>query len=304
VIDISSSIAVGLLLAKALDPQAHAPSDSRSKRPQEIVDARPTKKAQNASRPMERGRSLPTATADAIDAGRGSLQNRRSRFLCPDGMVMIGHQYCIDVYEASLVIAAGGDDEQAWSPFVAPPKDGSVKLRAVSVPGVYPQGYISGIQAQEACQLSGKRLCKPDEWKKACMGPRETTYPYGNQNEPKRCNDTGKSPMEFFYNLSDSPEDRIKWGLGGNMMDPRLNQLEGGLAPTGQFSDCTNEYGVHDMVGNLHEWIDDPWGTFQGGYYLDTHLNEDGCYYRTTAHAFSHADYSTGFRCCADVDSL
>jgi sulfatase modifying factor 1 len=55
------------------------------------------------------------------------------------------------------------------------------------------------------------------------------------------------------------------------------------------------------MVGNLHEWTNDPNGTFQGGYYLDTHQNGDGCGYRTTAHEFTYHDYSTGFRCCADA---
>ena len=44
-----------------------------------------------------------------------------------------------------------------------------------------------------------------------------------------------------------------------------------------------NGYGVYDMVGNLHEWTNDPNGTFQGGYYLDTHKNGDGCSYRTVA---------------------
>jgi sulfatase modifying factor 1 len=83
-----------------------------------------------------------------------------------------------------------------------------------------------------------------------------------------------------------------------------LNQLAGTLAKTGDHPGCTNDYGLYDMVGNLHEWVDDPAGTFQGGYYLDTHLNADGCYYRTTAHYVKHADYSTGFRCCADVDDL
>jgi formylglycine-generating enzyme required for sulfatase activity len=88
------------------------------------------------------------------------------------------------------------------------------------------------------------------------------------------------------------------------MIDPRLNQLEGTLARTGDHPDCTNEYGVYDMMGNLHEWVDDPDGTFQGGYYLDTHLNGDGCMYQTTAHPTSHYDYSTGFRCCADAEGL
>jgi formylglycine-generating enzyme required for sulfatase activity len=107
--------------------------------------------------------------------------------------------------------------------------------------------------------------------------------------------------MRFFNpQLDGKPEHRWMWGHGGNMVDPRLNQLEGTLTRTGERSGCTNEYGVFDMVGNLHEWVDDPDGTFQGGYYLDTHMNGDGCYYRTTAHPMWHLDYSTGFRCCAD----
>jgi hypothetical protein len=38
-----------------------------------------------------------------------------------------------------------------------------------------------------------------------------------------------------------------------------------------------------------------------GGFFMDTHLNGEGCDYRTTAHDFSYHDYSTGFRCCADA---
>ena len=178
-------------------------------------------------------------------------------------------------------------------------------MRAVSLAGVFPQGYISGEQAGAACEASGKRLCKPDEWKNACMGPQKTIFPYGNKREVGRCNDNGRSSMRFFNpELDDKPEHGWMWGFGGNMIDPRLNQLEGTLTRTGERTGCTNEYGVFDMVGNLHEWVDDPEGTFQGGYYLDTHLNGDGCYYRTTAHPMSHLDYSTGFRCCADVDEL
>ena len=71
-----------------------------------------------------------------------------------------------------------------------------------------------------------------------------------------------------------------------------------GLAPVGCFP--ANRSGLYDMVGNLHEWTADPRGTFQGGYYLDTRENGEGCAYRTTAHGFDYHDYSTGFRCCAD----
>jgi hypothetical protein len=56
------------------------------------------------------------------------------------------------------------------------------------------------------------------------------------------------------------------------------------------------------MVGNIHEWTDD--ASFRGGYYLDTQMNGEGCDYRTTAHSANYYDYSTGFRCCADVGSF
>jgi formylglycine-generating enzyme len=85
------------------------------------------------------------------------------------------------------------------------------------------------------------------------------------------------------------------------MNDPQLNQLPGTLAETGSHGGCSNGYGVYDMVGNIHEWVDDPAGTFQGGYYLDVEKNGDGCGYRTDAHVNSYHDYSTGFRCCADI---
>jgi sulfatase modifying factor 1 len=215
-------------------------------------------------------------------------------------MVAIGHSYCIDMYEASLVQTTGRS-ETPWPYFQTVPA--GVVVRAVSVPGVFPQGYISGLQARAACEQSGKRLCKPAEWKNACMGPRKTTFPYGSARVAGRCNDNGRSAMRFFNaHLDNKPEHKWMWGQSGNMIDPRLNQLAGTLTRTGERASCTNDYGVFDMVGNLHEWVDDPDGTFQGGYYLDTHLNGDGCNYRTTAHPISHYDYSTGFRCCADAD--
>jgi formylglycine-generating enzyme len=220
---------------------------------------------------------------------------------CPLGMASVGGAYCIDAYEASLVETLSDGTERAW-PYFQAVSSGAV-VRAVSSGGVYPQGYISGVQARAACERSGKRLCRADEWKNACMGPKKTTFPYGNARVVGRCNDNGRSPMRFFNpGLDGRPEHRWMWGHGGNMTDPRLNQLAGTLTHTGERAGCTNDYGVFDMVGNLHEWVDDPKGTFQGGYYLDTHINGDGCNYRTTAHPFSHYDYSTGFRCCADEE--
>jgi sulfatase modifying factor 1 len=256
------------------------------------------------------GRSVAPAVIEAVEHVEQASSpplfpqpSRASAYVCPSDMVMIGRSFCIDLYEASVVQILADGTEQRWPYFQTIPK--GVVTRAVSQAGVFPQGYISGTQAAAACGRSGKRLCKPDEWRNACMGPKKTTFPYGNQRETGRCNDNGRSAMRFFNpSLDDKPEHRWMWGHGGNMNDPRLNQLDGTLARTGDRDGCTNEYGVYDMVGNLHEWVDDPNGTFQGGYYLDTHLNGDGCNYRTTAHPVTHYDYSTGFRCCEDVAGM
>jgi sulfatase modifying factor 1 len=228
------------------------------------------------------------------DVQEGTLGQAMPGAVCPQGMANIDDRFCVDRWEGSLVEVLPDGREVPWPPFG--PVDNSSHVRAVSVSSVYPQAYISGAQAARACAASGKRLCAPVEWRKACMGPDNTTFGYGAARVTGRCNDEGQSPMLRLY-----PQVAQSWTLVGmtEMNDPRLNQLDATLAPTGSHDGCTNDYGVFDMVGNLHEWTNDPNGTFQGGYYLDTHKNGDGCSYRTVAHEFTYHDYSTGFRCCA-----
>jgi hypothetical protein len=218
---------------------------------------------------------------------------------CPAEMANVDDRFCVDRWEGSLVERLPDGREVPWPPYGT--LEEGHDLRAVSVRNVYPQAYISGEQAARACAASGKRLCAPIEWRKACMGPDATTFGYGNQRVSGRCNDSGRSPMLRLF-----PKVAVSWTFVGmtEMNDARLNQLDATLAPTGSHDACTNDYGVFDMVGNLHEWTSDPNGTFQGGYYLDTHKNGDGCAYRTVAHEFTYHDYSTGFRCCADPVAL
>ncbi len=213
---------------------------------------------------------------------------------CPGGMVNIEGKYCIDRHEASVVERMDDGSERPFSPYQ------SVKghsVRAVTGAGVVPQGYISGGEAKIACAASGKRLCKMHEWKQACMGPEKNRWGYGDTHVSKRCNDHGRSPMGVLHGFLEARSG--KW-TPNFMNSPLLNQIEGTVAKTGDHDGCTNEYGVYDMVGNLHEWIDDPNGTFAGGYFQDTTKNNEGCYYKTEAHEFWYHDYSTGFRCCAD----
>jgi len=117
---------------------------------------------------------------------------------CPADMALIEStsptalRFCVDKYEASLVEVLPDGSEQPYPHHL--PVDGHV-VRAVSVAHVFPQGYISEVQAQDACAASNKHLCKPDEWKTACMGPGHTTFPYGDARRPGACHDTGKSAV-------------------------------------------------------------------------------------------------------------
>ena len=50
------------------------------------------------------------------------------------------------------------------------------------------------------------------------------------------------------------------------------------------------------MVGNLDEWIDDPDGTFVGGFY--SRGTREGCDSIIEVHDYTYYDYSLGVRCC------
>jgi len=207
---------------------------------------------------------------------------------CPAGMTRVD-AFCIDVYEAALVRVA---DDTAWSPYVPP---GDVPVRAVSVKGAVPQGYIDQVHADAACLAAGKRLCSDDEWLRACRGPAAQTYPYGNTLVLGRCNDhRSVHPAVEFFGTTDG------W-IFSELGNACLNQLSNSLARSGDYADCETDEGAFDMMGNLHEWTADPAGTFRGGFYVDTVKNGVGCFYVTTAHNVFHWDYSTGFRCCADA---
>lgn len=215
---------------------------------------------------------------------------------CPEGMARVDDNggFCVDRYEASLVERTSDGTERPWSPYHCP---GRAPVRAVSRAGVVPQAHISAGLAERACRAAGKRLCSNGEWYRACTGRARTVFPYGNARVQGRCNDDhGRHPVVQLYGHT-----RMYIWDGLHMNDPQLNQLPGSLALTGAFEGCSNDYGVYDMVGNLHEWTADPQGTFRGGYYMDTRINGDGCQYVTRGHDFDYHDYSTGFRCCADL---
>lgn len=213
---------------------------------------------------------------------------------CPAGMAPV-EGYCVDRYEATLAEIGPGGALLPWSPYFNP---GARTMRALSVPLAVPQGYINRTQAEAACTNAGKRLCTSDEWIRACEGSPATTFPYGDTRIWDRCNDRrSQHPAVEYFGTTDP------W-IYSEIDHPCLNQLPDSLALTSANAGCVSDEGLFDLVGNLHEWtLGTPSpgkGVFRGGFYVDTVINGVGCEYRTVAHAPSHWDYSTGFRCCAD----
>src|SRR5262249_12396740 len=158
-------------------------------------------------------------------------------------------RYCIDRYEASVVEIGPGKSKKESKPHSPFEVVDGLRIKAVSQRGAVPQGYISRDQADLACRNAGKRLCTDDEWFVACKGKHLTKYPYGDDDEPRRCNDHGLSSFNKYYGPpggGEAPIDAYTWD---NMNDPRLNKLPGTLARAGAFKRCKNGFGLYDMVG-------------------------------------------------------
>ncbi len=231
-----------------------------------------------------------------VQPNEGIAGERAGEGGCPSGMIPVTSTLCVDRYEASLVEVLADGTTAEWSPYFNP---GTTRVRALSRGGAVPQGYISGLQAETACEEAGKRLCTNTEWLRACQGSMGVTYPYstsaaGDVRMTGVCNDhRDVHPAVERFGTSAS------W-IWSMLNDACISQLPMSLARTGAYDGCITEAGAFDMMGNLHEWTSDAAGTFRGGFYVDTVLNGPGCLYATTAHDTSHHDYSTGFRCCAD----
>ena len=244
---------------------------------------------------------------------------------CSEDMVAIGRRFCIDRYEATMVDAATDRPLSPYPPapnllrFVADRYNAKIALpevadagpalpfpafddwqrdtayvpKAIARAGVTPQGYTSRQVGEAACANAGKRLCTVEEWTTACRGERATKFPYGPNYRQGACNV-----------FRDAHPAHILYGsYSTGHLDPRLNQIAVGgeplLRPTGATKECRSTWGpdaVYDMVGNIDEWVDDPDGTFAGGFYSRDTRN--GCDARVSTHPASYFDYSLGVRCC------
>jgi hypothetical protein len=136
--------------------------------------------------------------------------------------------------------------------------------------GALPTTSVSRDEAERLCGESGKRLCTELELERACKGPDNWIYPYGNEYQAERC-ETGKA--------GDS------------------------LTPNGFHGLCTSAFGVADVHGSVWSWTSSDYGrgteglvTLKGG--NGSHGELVGrCAHVASRKPQEKANH-VGFRCC------
>ena len=110
----------------------------------------------------------------------------------------------------------------------------------------HPVDSVSWLDARRYCKKLGFRLPTEAEWEYAARGGKQTEFYWGNKV-------TGREG-----NFCDSTCEM-------NIREPRVSDGFRHTAPVGSFP--PNPFGLHDMSGNVSEWVQD-WLDIEKNYYM------------------------------------
>ncbi len=173
-------------------------------------------------------------------------------------------------------------------------------------------------EAASWCAHRGKRLCFDDEWTEACAGASNLAYPYGDEQQPGRCNDDKTWKVynqdllnQWPWNLDTDPIEslaelldlvRAQSAQAAQAADHVQALYQGD--PSGSHGGCVSSFGVFDTEGNVEEWTrrrdgGQPGfhGNLKGRYWAEPRT----CQSNVTVHGDTFRFYEIGFRCCWDL---
>jgi formylglycine-generating enzyme required for sulfatase activity len=141
--------------------------------------------------------------------------------------------------------------------------------------GAIPTTSVSQADAAKQCEAKGKRLCTELEWERACKGPDNTAYEYGDAYKAQTC------------------------GTG-------VAAEQAARSPIGEHVGCKSGFGALEMHGGVWEWTQSRWARGAGDRDLAVLKGGNavageivGRCANASARAPSAKGATMGFRCCA-----
>lgn len=162
--------------------------------------------------------------------------------------------------------------------------------------GQNPITMVSWYQAQQSCSEQGKRLCTDIEHTFACEGPNVLPYPYGFVRDSTVCR-IDHQTVHYSPSRLSNPATRL---------EEARRSYE--AVPSGSMNRCVSWSGVHDITGNVDEWIVNthsqsleraPYRSgLRSGWWGPVRTR---CRAMTVIHGPTFQYYQIGFRCCLSV---